>query len=106
MNESFIDDIRIIATEGGIDYWTLTYNHNTKEIIYEDPIEDKLSRATLTDELILKGLEDLLSDKVSVNKQIKGWIRDAVADQDAGQIDSVCADCIVQAGLFGDIIYG
>ena len=105
MENEFYEDIIEIALYGGIDYWCMTYNPTSKEMYYENPEADGYLRATLDIELIKKGLEKVLSDDFQVNKQYRNMIMVAVYDKDAGQIDSVCADIIVQAGLFGEIVY-
>jgi hypothetical protein len=109
MNESykeFYEDIIEIALYGGIDYWTLTYNPDTREIFYENPEVDKYSSFTLDVELVKKGLEKILEDDFQINREYRNMIMTAIYDTDAGQIDAVCADIIVQAGLFGELIYG
>jgi hypothetical protein len=47
-----------------------------------------------------------LSGSVKIDNQIHGYVALAVAENDAGFIDSVAADCIVQAGLFDELVYG
>ena len=106
ITENFIDDIRVTAIEGGVDYWTLTYNPNKQELIYENPDADGYLSVILDDELITRGIDLILSGKVSINKQIKNYIQIAYDEQYAGHIDVVAADCIVQAGIFGEIVYG
>jgi hypothetical protein len=105
MKDEFYEDIIEIALYGGIDYWCMTYNPITKEMYYENPEADGYLTATLDIDLIKRGLDRVLKEDMPLNKQYRDYIMQAVFDQDAGMIDSVCADLIVQAGLFGDVVY-
>ncbi len=105
MQNEFYEDIIEIALYGGIDYWCMTYNPHTKEMYYENPEADGYLTATLDIDLVKRGLDRVLKEDMPVNKQYCDYIMQAVFDQDAGMIDSVCADIIVQAGLFGEIVY-
>jgi hypothetical protein len=106
MENEFYEDIIEIALYGSIDYWCMTYNPTTKEMYYENPEADGYLTAILDIELIKKGIEKVLTDKVSVNKSYKNDIMLAVFNKDAGYIDAISADIIVQAGLFNDVVYG
>jgi hypothetical protein len=106
MENEFYEDIIEIALYGGIDYWCMTYNPTTKEMYYENPEADGYLRAILDIDLVKKGIEKVLTDEVSVNKSYKNDIMLAVFNKDAGYIDAISADIIVQAGLFNDVVYG
>lgn len=56
--------------------------------------------------VIKSGIKALRSGKAKVNSRILGWIVEGDNENDAGNIDADAADCIVQAGLFGEIVYG
>lgn len=105
MKDEFYEDIIEIALYGGIDYWCMTYNPITKEMYYENPEADGYLTATLDINLIKRGLDRVLKEDMSVNKSYKNDIMLAVYNQDAGYIDAISADIIVQAGLFNDIVY-
>lgn len=55
---------------------------------------------------IRKGIQAILDGNVELNPMIKGYITNALANNDLGYIDSDALDVIIQAGLFGDIVYG
>lgn len=61
---------------------------------------------TATQETIAVGIQRILNDTVKINKSIKARVLSAVTEMDAGYIDAGDADCVVQAGLFGEVIYG
>ena len=57
-------------------------------------------------DVIEKGIEALKNGKARVNTTLLGWIVDGDNENNGGYIDATAADCIVQAGLFGEVIYG
>jgi hypothetical protein len=57
-------------------------------------------------DVIEKGIEALKNGEAKVNSTILGWIVEGDNENDAGNIDATAADCIVQAGLFGEVVYG
>lgn len=60
----------------------------------------------VTLDTVRKGLAHIRNGETNVNKRLSGLIMVAERDSDAGDIDSEAADCIIQAGLFGQIVYG
>ena len=60
---------------------------------------------TVNKDIILNGLRVLLSNIAYVADDIRSMIYTAVIEDDA-DIDAIGCDCIVQAGLFGEIVYG
>ena len=60
-------------------------------------------------ETILRGIEAILSGKIKLNSRLISYIQqgvlEAVTDQ-TGELDSEGLDCVIQAGLFGEVIYG
>lgn len=61
-------------------------------------------RFTLNLNSVLIGLERIISGKTPCGMQ--GEIAAAAAHQDAGALDSNLCDLIVQAAIFGEIVYG
>ena len=110
INDETIDDIMATALEGGITYWAnkaepvggLLGEYGSDQIsrggtlhIY-DAEEDASYELTL--DKFLTGLSLYLAhsyDEVVYD----GWV-------DAGNIDAIGADRIVQYALFGEVIYG
>jgi hypothetical protein len=112
------------ALEGGIGYWSECDKYhwsldNGKTSDSEDldgffatvTPEEEETELRIDADVIEKGLL-LLSDpnnidKLRVNKNIFKICAIANArDEDDGDIDAEVADCIVQVGLFGEVIYG
>lgn len=60
----------------------------------------------LNHDLVAKGVALLASGEVKVNPQIRKWICEGIAQDDAGNIDAECWDCIMQAAVLGSIVYG
>lgn len=56
--------------------------------------------------VIAKGIGKILEDGFGINSKLKAAIKEANTENDAGMIDAELADIIVQAGLFGEIVYG
>lgn len=63
-------------------------------------------------EVVMLGITRLLSGEAQVNDTYLGYIlTDVLANaadptDGGGMIDSSAADCIVQAGIFGEVVYG
>lgn len=57
-------------------------------------------------ETIRVGIQKILDHEISINDVVFTYIVDGVLEADAGNIDAEAADVIVQAGLFGQIIFG
>jgi len=110
--EQFLADILIGAIEGGTGYWASVsrYKHDcppgeTHATIHD--LEDDEKPYEVTPRVVAHGLQVILEPDSSINNQLRAIIREANATNDAGgQFDSECADVVVQAGLFGKVIYG
>lgn len=83
----------------------LTHNYT-----YEVKVKDSEGQwHHITVQTILDGIERLLSGKVTVSTRQKFYILQGVNEactDGTGAIDSDALDCIVQAGLFNEVIYG
>jgi hypothetical protein len=115
VKEEFILDVLVTACEGGITYWVekarnierggrdgLDYLSLEVSPVETDTPEWRLISATT----VLQGLTRILTGEVKVREDIAASVRNAVFNDDAGEIDSDGADVIVQAGLFNEIVYG
>jgi len=51
-------------------------------------------------------LRAIIEGRAHVSDGLRKLIAGADATNDCGDIDAEAADCIVQAGLFGEVIYG
>jgi hypothetical protein len=103
----FLNDIFAIAVDSGIDYWA-----EIEDCKYTIPIAsirdiEENKKYILNKDVIEKGL-NLIVTNPSFNLA-DYYIKDilfANRNNDAGDIDDIAADAIVQAGLFGEIVYG
>ena len=110
IGEQELLDIAITAVEGGIGYWSMIegydYKNPNKIGILHPTEKGEFSSTTLTVQTVLKGIKQILSGNVKVSNSIRQSILLAIVSDDMGEIDAGVADCIVQAGLFLDIVYG
>ena len=115
----FLADIVVTAAEGGINYWAHTRNYRFAK---EDPavpgsaitsaMVDVLGRegnepeqwTTVNGATIRKGINTL--KELEFRRDLKMALLYADNENDSGEVDSELADCIVQAGLFGKLVYG
>lgn len=71
-------------------------------VVSKDPTQG----GTLDLQGIADAIERVASGEVEVPPAIREIILAAVRDGDASDIDAEAADCIVQVGLFDEIVYG
>lgn len=115
--EQFLADILTTAIEGGINYWAEVAEYrnehsvpvaDTFAVIYDE--DDKEYRITI--DTVAKGIGVIKGFDYQPNYFGDGgayWRELLKADRtngDDGDYDAIVADWIVQAGLFGRIIYG
>lgn len=112
LSKQDIDDIMCSALEGGITYWC-----DNAEVVedeyYGEWAHEQISRGgsirihdfeegesyILTLDDFIKGVTLALEDGYG-----EDWIENGAID--AGQIDAVAADVIVQFAIFGEVVYG
>jgi hypothetical protein len=123
MSDDEAADIMATALEGGIGYWC-----SAGEIVRRDVPEDGVGWAyvsfnaydaetrprnegdewdlfgPVTYETIRLGVNRLLSGEVQVNSDYRSMILAHFTDDDP--MDAGGADCVVQAGLFNELVYG
>ena len=113
-----IEMVNTIAEEGCYSYWAdevtnvkknlMTLNgleHNyTYELAVKPYEEDRW--LTIDTNVIKLGIERILNGEIQINKHIIEYIAQEVGDSSLGCLDTEAVDCIVQAGLFGGVIYG
>jgi len=66
----------------------------------------KEKRVYVDHNLIRRGLNKVLSGEMKASDWIVKACREAEKDLDAGLIDAICANVILQAGVFEENIYG
>ena len=126
LGDQFIYDILTNWVEGGFNQWAcfteINREPDTLDVIsavvqdaewdMEEPDDMPDFKNELVDyDTIVRGLERVLSqqgteDHVGISSDILDYISRGVREQDAGDIDAIASDCIVQAGLLGDVVYG
>lgn len=108
----FLHDIITTACEGGINYWA-----RAKNVVRDDDLN--VTRLEVQDreehteygwhivnkDVVAKGIERILEGQFQISDEIKRDIFIGCANRDAGYIDANGADCIVQAGIFNEIVY-
>jgi len=100
------------ALEGGIGYWCAADSIQRdglgfRSFIAYDAEDENAFKPKGCDRLSIRlGVERILSGEVKVNKALRGCILAGVTSYDSGLIDADAADCIVQAGLFNDLVFG
>ena len=126
--------IFVTALEGGIGYWSRAYTYHTggrnegggfdddlqgfsADILdcvehpdvgpFEIDIdEDEDARLVTIDRaVVVRGLEAIASGRVKLARRIHEAVAADLAG-DGGAIDAEAADCVIQAGLFGEVVYG
>lgn len=108
--EQFLADVLITAVEGGVNYWAHTSEYRwlggpkrTRVVLCDMEGDEKEHFVTI--ETIAEGLATIRKGS-GLNKSIMAAILLGDTNNDGGEIDSDAADCIVQAGIFGEVIYG
>jgi hypothetical protein len=108
-----IDDIMCSALEGGINYWC-----RKAEVVGDylgEYASEQISRGGLLklydseeDEVYVLTLEKLLKGiKQAIEENCYAEYEWALGDGiDTCQVDADVADCIIQFGLFGEVVYG
>lgn len=102
-----VEDILETALNGGINYWTVEVDRLYKypqvaAITYREPDDDSVALRILGPHQIIAGAR--LIESIP---DFAPGIRDLHASlYDTAQIDSEVADAIVQAAIFGRIVFG
>ena len=103
------------AVEGGIGYWAELKDYRWNETDEGDFTDasvyvrdDEMVRGWTKVDLmtISQGIARIRAGKVQINRRIGADVVISDNENDAGEIDSTAADCIVQAALFGELVYG
>lgn len=121
--KQFIFDVFVTALEGGIGYWAnvskYCFSKNTDCGIKEDldGFYAKVSdcegdeifpdNSVINHEVIVKGINKIAKyNDLKISNSIRERIKEANRLNDAGIIDANDADCIVQVGLLGELVFG
>lgn len=130
----FLTDVLTIAVDGGIGYWSQCSDYcyssddpaergvtlYVADVDADDfivPTEDDTvgswgggalpaRRVRVTLDTIAHGVSVVTSGKTTVHDSYVEWIYAASMKNDAGTLDADDADIIVQAGIFGGVLFG
>lgn len=110
LTDDFLQSVLITAAEGGINYWAHITDYvwdapASEQRIHAVDSEDDDETYTITHDTIAKGVEGILNGNPGTPAWCQGRILADLQSVD-GNIDATAADCIVQTGLFGRIIFG
>lgn len=110
--QQFLDDVVTTALEGGIGYWSVCSAYEWDGVParaqiqeFDEGTEEYGPLLEVDRTLIRKGIKEILAGG-HVNPTILSYVQDADKHNDSGDVDADVADCIVQVGLFGKLIYG
>lgn len=111
-------DIFVTAMEGGVGYWCAakTYHWRGKTGAFKDEDHENFHAVVIDEDTekeyrvdrgtIMVGLHNIKAGKTHLEKGSLGLILAADRENDASDIDAGLADTVVQAGLFGEVVYG
>jgi hypothetical protein len=123
---TFLADILVNAVEGGINYWAETKNYHWSKRDEDGEISSEYADDVYVDirekdyatekeetpwfrvkaESLERGIEKIKDPNFQINPQIAKQVLYSDHFSDAGDIDTEIADVIVQATMFGEIVYG
>jgi len=112
--KQFLSDVFTIALEGGIDYWAVVVEyHHSEDLDFYAIISDccegdeTFPDSRIDKNIIIKGINEIINNKnLKISETIRVRIKEANRSNNAGLIDAGDADCIVQVGLFGELVFG
>jgi hypothetical protein len=134
LSDEFLSRILEVAVEGGCSYWAdaegessggapngardFDLSDYTEDEDEEDDDEEPFYRSanflvskdpsqggTLDQQGVADAIERIVGGEADVPPAIREIIAAAVQDDDASEIDAEAADCIVQIGLFDELVY-
>lgn len=113
VSEEVCRDFLTTCVEGGSAYWLACEtverdeDSNVTKIVGCEDVEDAATKwGDATAETMRQGIERIINGSVAVRADIRGTVLAAVLDDDNCDWDAETADCVLQAGLLGEIVYG
>lgn len=114
----FLADVLTTAAEGGIASWghVVKYKSMVRHSAWKasfhvvdreenkNGVHEGLGYVDIN--IIDLGIRRIMMNEIDINRSIQSSIMVGYWQQDAGVIDAIGADAIVQAGLFGGLVYG
>lgn len=117
LEEQFLYDILTTFVESGWSDWA-RFTEVNREVDTLDvlsitliDVEDSGKSFDVGIDEVFTGLcrivgKDNDGKHVDISSSILDYVMRGVREQDAGDIDAIGADCIVQAAIFGELVYG
>jgi hypothetical protein len=111
-SERALRDVMTTAAEGGVNYWaTAAYvtPHDALMVRYENPggpADWRCCTAALGVRGVALGVERVLAPTFKVADDIRRAVAVLASDPENADIDADAADVIVQAALFGEVVFG
>ena len=114
----FLASMLVTAVEGGVNYWAEVRNYRwafaedgsgrlvSASVELRDAEADGVEWMPVTLDTVERGIDRIKKGGVSLARSLMAAILLGDLNPEyAGDIDSEAADCIIQVGLLGDIIY-
>lgn len=105
MAEAYGDVITMAVEGDGIGYWADVVSY-WPEVCAGIRDRDTGVEYRIDHEAVRLGVDTVLGAGFEVNPEVASWMLPLKQHGDAGDIDAVAADVIVQAYCFGKLIYG
>jgi hypothetical protein len=111
VNDQMCSDILTTAVEGGSSYWAIgrkCVRNAERSVTYievADAEDSPREWHPVSLETVRAGIQRLLSRDVEYGNR-DGLFADLMMDELGVRTDAGDADCVVQAGIFGKIVYG
>lgn len=128
LTEEFLADVLCTAIEGGVDYWadisdikkrTRTadkvqdWDYVSARFTEREPSAEAAENADGERKTkvvgyaeLAEGIQRVLTPGFKVNDEIRGWLSSSAGSNDAGMVDVTVADVVIQAAMYGEIVYG
>tara|TARA_R100001594_G_scaffold82786_1_gene117290 strand:- start:242 stop:742 length:501 start_codon:yes stop_codon:yes gene_type:complete len=111
--EDFYDGVLVTAAEGGYLNWGWVQKRQSGKLSIElqDPEYSKLeiyanNTVDVSSEHVAGAIKNIIAGTTNLNERLSNEVKGAFTELDAGILDAISADCIVQIAVFGELIYG
>lgn len=115
VNKDFADGVIETVSEGAVAYWAIASDYNWDATEPNKPLsvrvrefEEPNKEIVLDREAIQRGIDIIASQThgFEIGQELFGAILWGARENDSSFIDRNGADCIVQAAMFGELVYG
>lgn len=107
----FLASVLVTAVEGGVNHWAAIKDYKWLEDADKNltsaavELNDGFGWKRVGLNMVASGIGKLKRGTVPIADGLKATLVLADKENDASDVDSELADCIVQAGLFGKLVY-